>query len=430
MPTSPRAEPLPSGRPARRRWPWVVAFGVLALVGHVIFWYAPRARPAAPSDDLPGQLFTSAAYESALHIPYPHQNLKALAASGFDGPALDAALRLAGVLDGDLLAGSLDRLPPADSLSLAADDDGDRFAAAVRLYPLAAGFVRLAGSLGDNPWMRGGPVEIDGRAAEVAWSGRTWSVVSPPSAGAPPSPAGASLEAHRTPALLTVRLGSGRLVRQGDTFRLQRRGGRLEVVSSQSALELEAPDLAEARVPLLAVAGRPRRALFLLAPPAGASRTDLPRTVTARELGAPAWKLPTDELLRLVGRRPIEQRAGAWRFLGDTPGLRLARTMVDDLDRISASYLDLGLWLRLEPTAAELRRLADGLGRVPILSRSERRRIRDAAFLAERLEAHYDSAALLLDERGGVRFELWPRASGPSARTAEDIGSSSRSSGD
>ncbi|MBV8201438.1 MAG: hypothetical protein JOZ15_12515, partial [Acidobacteria bacterium] len=75
-----------------------IAIGSLLLLAllaaHVVYWYVPRERAAAPRlpvrSGLPGappaageplQVLAAGAYDVCLWVPYPHQNLGALAAA-------------------------------------------------------------------------------------------------------------------------------------------------------------------------------------------------------------------------------------------------------------------------------------------------------------------------------------------------------------
>src|SRR5687768_6178835 len=163
------------GRAPRRRRRWPVTAVILALLAaaHWLYWYRPRPRAAAPE----GSTLLAAApgLPVRLWIPFPHQNLGALERS-IERPdeVLAAASRLLG-----LPPPSLPRLPgigwpPASELLVAASRDGERGVAALRMYPLAAGAIRLAGILASNPWLAGGGVEAGGGPAVVRWEGRTW----------------------------------------------------------------------------------------------------------------------------------------------------------------------------------------------------------------------------------------------------------------
>src|SRR5688500_17233759 len=163
------------GRAPRRRRRWPVTAVILALLAsaHWLYWYRPRPRAAAPE----GSTLLAAAPGLPVRrsSPFPPQTRGARERS-IERPdeVLAAAARLLG-----LPPPSLPRLPgigwpPASELLVAASRDGERGVAALRMYPLAAGAIRLAGILASNPWLAGGAVEASGRPALVRWEGRTW----------------------------------------------------------------------------------------------------------------------------------------------------------------------------------------------------------------------------------------------------------------
>jgi hypothetical protein len=76
----------------------IVKIGLFALIpllllGHVLYWYWPRERAAAPDPGgLPARLLASGAYDACLWAPYPHQNLGVLSGEVADGSAYLAAV--------------------------------------------------------------------------------------------------------------------------------------------------------------------------------------------------------------------------------------------------------------------------------------------------------------------------------------------------
>src|SRR3954470_11911822 len=64
----------------------IVLVLLLGAAGHVLYWYWPRERAAAPeAGSYASRLLASGAYGVCLWVPYPHQNLGALSASVGDG---------------------------------------------------------------------------------------------------------------------------------------------------------------------------------------------------------------------------------------------------------------------------------------------------------------------------------------------------------
>lgn len=156
----------------------LLVLGLLAVFGHAVFWYLPRERARTPdAGDVPARLLVSDAYDNALWLPYPHQNLGEMAEAVGDPEGwLAAAARVADVPPPEGRRFGPFSVPPAREVTLAADEDGERAMVAARMYPLIAAVARLAGKVAGNPWLGGGTVEVDGRPAEVAWDGTLWTV--------------------------------------------------------------------------------------------------------------------------------------------------------------------------------------------------------------------------------------------------------------
>src|SRR3954447_21742539 len=179
-----------------RRGCLLVVLLVLALAGHVWYWYIPRVRAATPDPaDLPGRLLASGGYDACFWIPYPHQNLGALAAhlpdvEGFVG----AAARLAEVEAPELPGFGPFAVPPAREITACSDRAGHGFRVAARIYPALSWIAKAAGRLAGSPWLSGGRVEEEKRTVRIAWQGSLWTVESggvippPPTAAAEPSP--------------------------------------------------------------------------------------------------------------------------------------------------------------------------------------------------------------------------------------------------
>lgn len=159
-------------------FPGLAVLGLLGIWGHVAFWYLPREHARTPDgSDLPARLLVSGAYENALWIPYPHQNLGEMSdAVGDPEGWLAAVARVAGVPPPTARAFGPFSVPPAREITVAADEDGERALAAARIYPLVAWVARLAGKVAGNPWLGGGVVQGRGGTAHVAWNGTLWTV--------------------------------------------------------------------------------------------------------------------------------------------------------------------------------------------------------------------------------------------------------------
>lgn len=379
-----------------RLWLLIGALGLLAAVGHWLFWYQPRLRPAAPGDDLPGRLLASGDFDTAIWLAYPHQNLPSLAtATGLDAGSLAASLRLAGL---DLPALDRMRLPPASSVAVAVRDD--RWMVAARVFPAAAGFVRLSGLLAGNPWFAGGRVG----EVTVAWRGTTWIA----STGPPPtmdatldSPLDSPIETgDRTPALARVHSrGQGDVLPNGSLRLLA--GRDFVVLTSGTAgsplLEGGRRVLDAAEGLLLVVAaeaeGTPDaptdQAMLLLPLAAGTDESELPRAAILHRPAGPGpddcrrWDLPGESLLKIAGHdRPQGAAAGWHADTTDALALGSALAAAPELRALSEAATGLprwALWLDVVPAAHELDRLARGVEGSPLVSRRERRRWLDAA---------------------------------------------------
>src|SRR6185295_1214047 len=163
---------------------------LLSLAGYVLVSYWPRERMGAPEPGgLPARLLASGQYGACLWIPYPHQNLGALAGSIDNAPEyLAAAARVAELPPPTLPSFGPFAVPPSREIVACSDLDGERFFLAARVYPGLAATARLAGELADNPWLKGGSVrqtrsrrtEVEERVVRVAWREGVWTVWSGP----------------------------------------------------------------------------------------------------------------------------------------------------------------------------------------------------------------------------------------------------------
>jgi len=190
------------------------------LAAHVAYWYWPRERAVAPrlgregggaapaetggpaggAAGEPLQVLAAGAYDVCVWIPYPHQNLGALAeAIGDLQDVIGAAARLSSGEGGEASAprprepeeaptfGPFE-VPPASELVACSDLAGGRLRVVARIYPALAVVAKLAGRVAGNPWLAGGAAG----STRIAWDGRLWSVVAGPEARRAPegAPAG------------------------------------------------------------------------------------------------------------------------------------------------------------------------------------------------------------------------------------------------
>lgn len=389
----------------RRRLLGVAVVLVLLAVAHLGWWYLPRPRPSSPQPATEAaRLFADVDFELALWVPYPHQNLPALARlTGLDGEGLEALERLAGLPKLELPGFGPLALPPASALTLAAG--GERQAASAEVYPAAAAFTRLAGRLARNSWLAGGHVEHQGRAVEVAWRGGAWNAASPT---LPPATAAATPRLA-APALAMLELRRARPPLPTGRYRLERRGEALEVTAgevapAEPALDL---DLVDVGAFLMIFSGRggtgaPQGALVVFRPEGGGP-ADLPRAAALYRSGDDRHRLPGERLLRLGGRRPHQDRAAGWELAAlDASSLAQAGRLAPLLDGAGTEGLAWGLWLDLEAGRHEVARIAGLLAALPLIPPRELERWRDAELLLELLAERYSRLTILVGGRSNA----------------------------
>jgi hypothetical protein len=203
---------------------------LVLLAAHVAYWYVPRERAVQPR--LPGRsgiggagprahpggaggrgaaargpdaaggatrgpdaaeplaVLAGGGYDVCLWVPYPHQNLGALAtAIGDLGDVVGAAARLTAGGDAEAAPRSQEpdeaptfgpfEVPPANELVACSDLAAGRprrLRVVARIYPALAVVAKIAGRLAGNLWLAGG----EAGPLRIAWSGRLWSVTSGP----------------------------------------------------------------------------------------------------------------------------------------------------------------------------------------------------------------------------------------------------------
>lgn len=381
-----------------RRFLKIVLFVALLLAvgGHVAYWYLPRERTAAPEPGgLPARLLASGEYDACLWVPYPHQNLGMLAGAVADGPAyLAAAARVADLPPPVMPSFGPFTVPPSREVVACSDLDGERFLLMARVYPALAAVARLAGRLADNPWLAGGEVrqtqgkgdEVVERRQTVAWRDGLWTVSAGQVAGLEETGA---TEAPRTPSLGVLHLE--REVSDfpaGDYF-LHRREGDLELALTGGGSELERPALGGKNRPvLLAVAGpswpaaesRPLPpaafALFdtddgVQAGPFG----ELPGVAVFHPPGRERWSLPAQGIAGLLADRLPKGNAAGWRIVAlDAASLRRAKRLAPGIASLAppegdaaGARLVLGLWAQPGPTRGLVGRTRGILEKIPLV---------------------------------------------------------------
>ena len=373
----------------------------LLAAAHWLYWYRPRPRAAAPE----GSTLLAAApgLPVRLWIPHPHQNLGALERSvERSDEVLAAAARLL-----DLPPPSLPRLPgigwpPASELLVAASRDGERGVAALRMYPVAAGAIRLAGILASNPWLAGGEVEAGGRPAAVRWEGRTWLLERGGSAGAAgvSSARGAPRPDSEEPLLALLELDEPAPPLPAGRYGLRFENGeagadlvwrlgehRLQGGPALSAEPRPVLVLVRRRGGARAAAGGGRAEALLLLDREGGLLSGLPAAAAWTDGGAAADVLPGGSLLaRLVGLRTERLGSGE---VAATDGAALGAALgaaagwLPLAEGRSSPPVAFGAWLEVAPAARRARQVERALERVPLFGEAEARRWGDAALVLE-----------------------------------------------
>jgi len=271
------------------------------LAAHVFYWYWPRERAVAPRSGPaeraahrgaasrfagsaagggrsgePLRVLAAGAYDVCLWVPYPHQNLGALA--GAIGDLQDVVGAAARLTSGEAAEASAQRsrepeepptfgpfqVPPASEMVACSDLAGGRLKVVARIYPSLAAVAKLAGRLAGNPWLAGG---VAG-STRIAWKGRLWTVTAgpevPPAPAAPAPAAVAAREAAAAPApelpesLAVVHWTGARPEIPAGYYALTRRGSDLALSLVAAGGVAAAPELAAAagpRPPLLVAVG-------------------------------------------------------------------------------------------------------------------------------------------------------------------------------
>lgn len=367
----------------------LLALALLALAGHLAYWYLPRERTAVVDPTSPaGELLVGGEQEARAWFAFPHQNL-GVAASAMDDPAgaLAAATRLAGLGEVALPAFGPFALPPSRALAIAADPGGENLAVTVEVYPAVALLARVAGLLASNPVLRGGIVTASGRRVRVTWRGFAWSVredggaVAFPPAVRAPSAAQAPGEAGMAFLILDREQG----VAEAGTYRLRRESHDLVLASSPekgwAAVAALAEDQASREdLAFLGLRAEPRGGVSLLVQPRMAGRgLRLPDAAVAWVGDGERWSLPGERILRLLGLDPLEGRVEEWGLLAmDGPSLAVASRVAPALGEAAAeagvSYL---LWVRPSDYLPLVAAIASVLDALPIAPPDEVEHWRD-----------------------------------------------------
>lgn len=393
----------------------IVLLLTLLALGHYLYGYRARERPGVPSAGLAADLLANDAFDAALWVPYPHQNLGHLRrVAGFEGEALGAAARLAGLPSPELPSFGSMVVPPASELAVASSADGENFVICARVYPVFGAFARLSGRLAGNPWLAGGKVTREGREATVAWRDGWWTVSTGPwpalggSAGTAGTaaawtdpPALAFLEVHQpSPPLATGRYA---LWRDGTALELGVRG------FFDGPTPFPDQDLRRLGTFLLVLddlGTAPRGLAFF-----SLDDVDLPELPRASSLHAPGgerWELPGESLLGLTGRRPHTQEVDGWRTESlDRAGLEQVVALQPMVRDLAARPLAFAIWIDLQAALAEVSRLARMLDEVPLVPRRTVRQWRDVETVLDATVHHFDRLTVEVGEGPeGLRLRL------------------------
>ena len=328
----------------------------------------------------------------ALWMPYPHQNLPALAG---DSESLDRWLDAAMALSEDsrLRFGPF-ALPPCRELFVEGLKDGSVEVVA-EVYPGLAWIARAAGTIAGNPWLAGGDVGTPAEPQSVTWRDGLWTVSSRLDVGSPPDSRSAANASTPRSEIGRLRLESfAGLLPPGD-YRIDHSAVdlRIESIGLGDRPAPAFPDLEIPGVALLLFSGsgspdgRAHSGLILFdetreesLPAAGGESgldiqsMELPGLAVFYRDGEDRWRLPGEGLAKLLRLANEEERAG-WRVRGwngsavestfdllenDGNGEELA---AGDLAFVAA--IDLGRARRLVSA------VADTLESVPLLGRRE-----------------------------------------------------------
>lgn len=394
----------------------LVRIGILVLVlagvaGHVIYWYLPRERPAAPeAGGLPARLLASGQYGACLWIPYPHQNLGQLAGSIEDGREYVAAVaRVADLPTPGLPSFGPFALPPSREIVACSDLDGKRFFVVARVYSGLATVARLSGQLAANPWLKGGEIretrgrrdEVEERVFRVAWQDGFWTVRSGPEpeipASGPSQPYPESLGMfHLENDVSDLPAGDYVLQRQESNLAVTLLGG--EAAPEAPALPAEAGP--EAPV-VLAVAGpawpddSPKplasAALALFDIKGGLNLGpigELPGLAVFNPPGSRRWTLPTRGVIGgILAKRLPRGNADGWDIVAlDATSLARAKAVAPSISPLAppaggsaseGARLVLGLWVRPLPALRLVSQFRKGFEKVPLVDRQQVQSWRD-----------------------------------------------------
>lgn len=361
---------------------------VLAIGGHVYYWYWPRLRVAVPCSDIFAGLMpmSETADSVSLWIPYPHQNLGALARTAEGGPALfEAVGRLLKLPNLRLPAFGPFIIPPASELRFEVSADGSEVRVAAHIYPSIGWLARAAGWLAGNPWLAGGEAVVGGHSVRIAWVDGVWSA-STMSADHGFTLAISGLDDVRPDpkigpeSLALLRLGEGfdpfpagvyRLERSGEEFRVAM--GETDAASTSRWFE-RLENLERPVVVMANESDRQSRQQNVLILTGDSSRVvpEFPAAVVLHRGDGLGWKLPGEGFLSFLGMNRFVLDQGLWLAKSiDRPtaksGIALVPQIVGLQTGAVGNRLRFGAWIDVEfaaDLAEDLTRATNGFPKV------------------------------------------------------------------
>jgi hypothetical protein len=394
----------------------LLALAAVLIAAHVFYWYAPRARAAAPEPgSLPARLLASGAYDACFWVPYPHQNVGVLRNRLEDGAEWLAAVARVGGLPPPMLPGfGPFAVPPSSEIAACSDLSGDRFFLVARVYPTLAAVARLSGKLADNPWLAGGvvreprgdPDNPEEREIKVVWREGMWTI----SSGGVPDLAPARASSPQLPETL----GFFRLNKEvtdfpaGD-YLLRRQGGDLEVTLDRPGAAA-APDLPPGPLPILLAAAGPSwpaaatkplpSAAFALFDAGDEGEEEqkgraafapfgaLPGCAVFHPPGGRRWEVPGQGLAGLVAGAALPKgNAAGWQIVAvDDVSLARAEALAPRLSALTSpdsgvlpngGRLVIGLWVQPAPAVRLVARVRKLFEKVPLVEPRQVQRWRD-----------------------------------------------------
>ncbi|MEP7009443.1 MAG: hypothetical protein ABJC13_03895 [Acidobacteriota bacterium] len=360
----------------RGKWVLVGLAGLAAIAGHVGWWYWPRERAVVPdASDVPARMLAAGAWDACLWIPYPHQNLAALAEELDDAQTYFAAVaRLSGSAEPAMPAFGPFAVPPARELAACADRSKERLRVSARVYPGLALVAKLAGRIAGNPWLAGGDVKVSDRPATVAWDGTLWTV----EVGTPT----AIPETGWAPD--SAVLGAFRLARPAEsfpagTYRLAHRGDAIDLTLEGSRFPEKPPfdpgQLATDRPILLVVAGEEgKNPAAALAFYEGKGTFGLPNGVLFHPPKRARWDLPGGGIGGLLADRLPHGASAGWEMVAlDEKSLGRGAALAPAVARIAppegpspSPRVRMAVWLAPEPALVVVARMRAGLEKFPL----------------------------------------------------------------